>query len=53
MFAVKRSTASSWARNSVSSRWVRIASGLVSTFCAEAAVKAQLTSGTGMPPSAW
>ncbi len=44
---MKRVTASSWAGKSVSSRWVSTASGFVTTFCADAAVKAQLTSGTG------
>ena len=53
MLSVKRSTASSWARKSVSSRWVATATGLVTSFWNDDIWNAQRTSGLGAPPSAW
>ena len=53
MLSVNRSTASSWARKSASSRWVAIASGLVTSFWNDDSWKAQRTSGFGAPPIAW
>ncbi len=53
MLAVKRSTASIWARNSASSRWVASAIGLVMSFWNDESWKAHLTRGLGAPPIAW
>ena len=52
MLAVNRSTASSWARKSSSSRWVAIASGLVTSFWNDESWNAHVTSGFGAPPIA-
>ena len=53
MLAVNLSTASIWARNSVSSRWVARAIGLVMSFWNDESWKAHLTRGFGAPPSSW
>ena len=50
--AVNRSTASTWARKSASSRWVATASGLVTSFWNDESWNAQRTSGVGAPPAA-
>ena len=53
MLAMNRSTASTWASHSVSSRLSAIAAGLVTIFWNEESWKAHLTSGCGAPPIAW
>ena len=53
MLSVNRSTASSWARKSASSRFCATASGLVTSFWNDESWKAHLTSGFGAPPIAW
>ena len=51
MLSVKRSTASIWASHSLSSRFCRIAIGLVIILVPELSWKARRTSGFGAPPS--
>ena len=52
MFGENRSTASSCASKSASSRWAATASGLVTSFWKDDSWKAQRTSGVGAPPAA-
>ena len=50
MFAVNRSTASTWARKSASSSFATSAMGLVTSLLNDESWKARRTSGFGKPP---
>jgi hypothetical protein len=52
MLAMKRSTASSWARKSRSCRFAATAIGLVSSLSIDVSWNARRTSGDGAPPIA-